>query len=263
MRYFYQKINQLLEQNQTRFAICSVIETKGSTPRHWGKMIVYPDGSSEFTIGGGPAEKATVDAAVQALGAGKSEIYEWVLNKGQSGGLNAECGGQMKVWIEVYDTRPQLVIIGAGHVNYALAKLAEGLSFDVLVIDDRTITREDPRFSFATEVVVEPLIYDAVTKALPLIKSNAYLVIATKDDDGGALSALKNLEYPYIGLIGSSRKILKIRERLTDEGASQEWLDRIHMPIGLKIGAETPEELAISIWGEILAVKNELRTELR
>ena len=262
MRHFYQKINELLELNQRPFAICSVIETKGSTPRRSGKMIVYPDGSSEFTIGGGPAEKATIDAAVQALQTGQSEIYQWVLNKDKEGGLNAECGGQMKVWIEVYAMRPQLVIIGAGHVNYALSKLAEGLNFDVLVIDDRMTTLEDPRFSFATQVVVEPLIYDAVKKALPLIKTNGYLVIATKDDDGGALSALKNIECPYIGLIGSSRKILKIRERLTDEGASQDWLDQVHMPIGLKIGAETPEELAISIWAEILAVKNELKAEL-
>lgn len=262
MRQFYEKINQLLEQNQTNFAICSVIETKGSTPRHSGKMIVYPTGLSEFTVGGGPAEKATIEAAVKALQSGRSEIYQWVLDKGKEGGLNADCGGQMKVWIEVYNTRPQLVIIGAGHVNYALAKLSEGLSFDVLVIDDRMSTLDDSRFTFARDIVVENQIGQGVKRALPLIKPNSYLVIATKDDDGGALSALKGLDYPYIGLIGSKRKILKIRERLIDEGASEEWLDRIHMPIGLKIGAETPEELAISIWAEILAVKNELRTEL-
>lgn len=257
MKKFYQKVNLLLEENQTCFAICSVIETKGSTPRHSGKMIVYPDGQSEFTIGGGPAEKATIDAAVEALKTGRSEIYEWILNKSQSGGLNAECGGQMKIWIEVYPMRPQLVIIGAGHVNLALSQLAEGLGFELLVIDDRKTTLEEPRLSSAKAIIVETQINDAVQRAKPYIKSDAYLVIATKDDDGGALSALNGLKTSYIGLIGSKRKISKIRERLTDEGASLEWLDSIHMPIGLKIGAETPDELAISIWAEILAVKNQ------
>ncbi len=257
MKKFYQKVNLLLEQNQTSFAICSVIETKGSTPRHSGKMIVYPDGQSEFTIGGGPAEKATIDAAVEALKTEQSAVYEWILNKSQTGGLNAECGGQMKIWIEVFLIRPQLVIIGAGHVNLALSQLAEGLGFDLLVIDDRLTTLEDPRFSSAKEVIVETQICDAVQRAKPYIKPNAYLVIATKDDDGGALSALNGLIAPYIGLIGSKRKITKIRERLTDEGASPQWLDSIHMPIGLKIGAETPEELAISIWAEILTIKKQ------
>lgn len=256
MRQFYQRINELLNQNQTPFAICSVIETKGSTPRNSGKMIVYPDGRSEFTIGGGPAEKASIDAAVEALETGKSGIFEWILNKEHQNGLNSTCGGQMKVFIEVYQKRSTLAIIGAGHVNLALAKLANGLDFEVLVIDDRESSMEDPRFAFAKQIVVESDIYEAVQQALPLLDENTFVVVATKDNDPGAISALNGLKLPYIGLIGSQRKILKLRERLTDEGASQDWLDGIYMPIGLDIGAETPEELAISIWAEILAIKN-------
>ena len=256
MRQFYQRINELLSQNQTHFAICSVIETKGSTPRNSGKMIVYPDGRSEFTIGGGPAEKASVEAAVKALRTGEPGIYEWILNKELENGLNATCGGQMKVFIEVCQQRPTLAIVGAGHVNYALSKLAGGLGFDVLVIDDREPTLEDTRYAFAKQVIVDTDIYQAVKQAITHFDQMTFVVVATKDNDPAAISALNGIELPYIGLIGSQRKILKLRERLSDEGATQAWLDAIHMPIGLDIGAETPEELAISIWAEILAVKN-------
>ena len=256
MRQFYNRISELLEKNITDFAICTVVETQGSTPRHSGKMIVFPDGSSEFTIGGGPAEKATIDSAVTAITERKSKMLEWVLNKSQAGGLNAECGGLMKIHIEVYPMQPQLVIVGAGHVNYALFQWAEGLNFEVIVVDDRESILRDQRFKSAKAIFYDEFIDMAVQNAIPRLSPNSYVVIATKDADEAALRPFKNLDFSYIGVIGSRRKIGKIKEHLLEEGCDEAWLSQIHMPIGLDIGAETPEEIAISIWSEILMVKN-------
>lgn len=254
MRRFYQRVSELLEVNSRAFAICTVVETKGSTPRHSGKMIVFENGESEFTIGGGPAEKGSIDLAVQAISENRSQLAEWILNKDQPGGLGVECGGKMLIHIEVFPMRPQLVLVGAGHVNYALFKWAMDLNFDVLIIDDREAVLSDNRFKTAKAVVYNEAIDEAVREALPQLNQRSYVVIATKDADEKALRPFGGMKLPYIGVIGSRRKVGKIREHLLADGYEAEWLNQVYMPIGLDIGGETPEEIAISIWGEILMV---------
>lgn len=254
MRRFYQRVSELLDANSQSFAICTVVETKGSTPRHSGKMIVFENGSSEFTIGGGPAEKGSIDLAVKAISENRSQLVEWILNKDQPGGLSVECGGRMLIHIEVFPMRPQLVLVGAGHVNYALFKQAADLNFDVLIVDDRETVLTDVRFSGAKAVVYNEAIDKAVVQALPLLNPRSYVVIATKDADEAALRPFKGMILPYIGVIGSRRKIGKIREHLLADGYDADWLNQLFMPIGLGIGGETPEEIAISIWAEILMV---------
>lgn len=255
MKDLYKRITVLLEENNKAFALCTLVETNGSTPRHQAKMIVFADRTSEFTIGGGPAEKSAIDLAVQAIEEDKSILVEMVLNKSQEKGLNAECGGSMKIYIEVYPIRPTLVLVGAGHVNSAVFSMAEGLGFDTVIIDDRQSVYDNQAFSGAKEIYFDEGIEKAVKKALPNLQTNSYIVIATKDDDQSALKAFAGFEAPYIGVIGSKRKIGKITEHLQEERVSEKWLSAIHMPIGLDIGGETPREIAVSIWSEILMVK--------
>ncbi|RBW67452.1 XdhC family protein [Bacillus taeanensis] len=249
-----EKVAMLTRQNET-FALAMIIESKGSTPRHVGKMIVYRDGSIEGTVGGGLAEYYVIEESVKAIRNGQSKIVEYKLNKHAKDGISMNCGGTIRVFIEVYTNRPELVLVGAGHLGYAMAKLADFLDYPYCIVDDRVdyCTRE--RFPNAANLFVNENIGKALHEAN--LNENSYVPIFTKDCDDIALKTA--LQYPcaYIGMVASKRKIINIFEKLKREGITQEQLDQVHSPIGLEIGSETSEEIAISIIGEIIKVSRE------
>lgn len=246
-----EKVAMLTRQNEC-FAVAMIIESRGSTPRNVGKMIVYRDGTIEGTVGGGLAEYYVIAESVQAIQKGQSKLVEYKLNKEAKGGISMNCGGTLRVFIEVYQARPELFIVGAGHIGYALSKLLDLLELPYSVVDDRPGYCSDERFPHARSLYVNENIEQAVIGAG--LNEKSYVIIVTKDSDDIVLKTALNYPCVYIGMMASKRKVIRIFDKLRSEGVSQERLDAVHTPIGLEIGAETPEELAISILGEIIKV---------
>ncbi len=165
------------------------------------------------------------------------------------------CGGQMDVYIEPIEPSPELYVIGAGHVGTHLAHLAQEVGFHVHVVDDREKFANRDRFPAATEVLTEDIpAWLARTNLTP----NAYVVIVTRGhtNDLEALRALAPRDLRYLGLIGSRAKVARIYDALTADGMPAQHLKKVHAPIGLDIGAVTPQEIAVSILAELIAVKH-------
>ena len=165
------------------------------------------------------------------------------------------CGGTLRVFIEVYQAEPELILAGAGHLGYALAKLADFLEFPYCVVDDRVGYCTKERFPNATNIFVNENIGEALLEANPNEKS--YVVIVTKDRDDLVLKTALQFPIAYVGMVASKRKVINIFEKLKSEGVTQEQLEQVHSPIGLEIDSETTEEIAISIIGEIIKVSKE------
>lgn len=251
-----EKVALLNRQNKT-FALAMIIESKGSTPSHVGKMIVYRDGTIEGTVGGGLAEYYIIEESVKALQAGQSKIVEYKLNKHAKDGIQMNCGGTLRVFIEVYKSRPELILAGAGHLGHALAKVADFLEYPYCVVDDRFGYCTKERFPNATNFFVNEDIGEALREANP--NENSYVVIVTKDRDDIVLKTALQFPIAYVGMVASKRKVINIFEKLKSEGVTQEQLEQVHSPIGLEIGSETTQEIAISIIGEIIKLSRETK----
>jgi xanthine dehydrogenase accessory factor len=161
----------------------------------------------------------------------------------------------MDVYIEPIEPSPELYIVGAGHVGFHLARIADEVSFRVHVIDDREKFANAERFPTAAEIVVDDLPGWIARTTLP---PHAYVVIVTRGhtNDLEALRALAPRDVRYVGLIGSRAKVARIYDALLAEGMAAEVLERVHSPIGLDIGAVTPQEIAVSILAELIAVRH-------
>lgn len=217
-------------------------------------MLVFADGRTVGTIGGGCYENDACLKAREALASGRPMLAHYDLNDdfAQENGLI--CGGQMDVHIDPLAPAARLYIIGAGHVGWHLARAAADTGFRIHVVDDREKFANRERFPDAEEVIVEP-IADWLHRAE--IPATAYVVIVTRGHQGDleAMRALAARDLRYLGLIGSRAKIARIRKFLLAEGMPQECLDRVHGPIGLDIGAVTPAEIAVSILAQLIAVR--------
>jgi xanthine dehydrogenase accessory factor len=235
-------------------AIATVIATEGSGPRDVGaKMLVFADGRTVGTIGGGAAEAQVIVEAKEAMTAGVSRevTYTGEINPGADSGT---CSEGMRLFVEVIPARPTILIIGAGHVGQAVAEMGSYLGYRTTVIDHRHELLAQDRFPEATtKVCADP------TDLLPSLSAgeDTYVVIVTphSNPDELILAALKDLPVAYVGLMGSKRRTATTFERATELGLSAAFLERIHTPIGLDIGAEKPREIAVSILGEILSVR--------
>ena len=217
-------------------------------------MLVFADGRTIGTIGGGCYENDACLKAREALGSGRQVLAHYDLNDdfAQENGLI--CGGQMDVHIDPLAPAARLYIIGAGHVGWHLARAATDTEFRVHVVDDREKFANRERFPNADEVIVEP-IADWLHRAD--IPASSFVVIVTRghQNDLEAMRALAARDLRYLGLIGSRAKVARIRKLLLAEGMPPECLDRVHAPIGLDIGAVTPAEIAISILAQLVGVR--------
>jgi len=237
-------------------ALVTIVATHGSTPQRVGaKMLVYADGRIVGTIGGGCYENDAFWKAREAITNRRPQLlhYELADDFAQETGLI--CGGQMDVYIEPIEPSPELYIIGAGHVGFHLARLAHEVGFRVTVVDDREKFANAERFPTAEDVVVDDIPGWVGRAHLP---PHAYAVIVTRGhtNDLEALRALAPHDLRYLGLIGSRAKVARIFDALKTDRMPDEQLQRVHAPIGLDIGAVTPQEIAVSILAEIIAVKH-------
>jgi xanthine dehydrogenase accessory factor len=238
-----------------RAALVTIVRANGSTPQRVGaKLLVRDDGSTVGTIGGGCYENDAVLKARAALEGGRPQLVRYDLNDDFAEESGLICGGQMDVFIEPITPPPALVVVGAGHVGQHVARLAATVGFRVTVVDDREKFANRDNFPEPVTVIVEPIPEWLQGADLP---RDAYVVVVTRGHrhDLDALRALAPRDLRYLGLIGSRAKVARIFELLASEGVAPERLARVHSPIGLDIGAVTPEEIAVSIVAELVAVK--------
>ena len=243
-----------LEQNNDAGVLCTIIRSRGSTPRHAGtKMLVRSDGSITGSIGGGELENRTIAAALDLIPNGTPGWLEYSLSE-PSAGDPGVCGGQVEIYMEPIIPKPTLVVVGAGHVGQAVSHLAHWLGFRIVVSDDRTEFCNSETIPEAEEFYLLPL------KKLPQefkITPWTYIVLTTRsvDVDVPGLPGLLDSPAAYIGVIGSRRRWETTRTQLEAAGVSAESVERVRSPMGLDIHAETPEEIAVSIMAEIIQIR--------
>jgi xanthine dehydrogenase accessory factor len=250
MEDIYRKVADIRHQGK-RAALAIVVRTKGSTPRKAGaKMIVMEDGSILGTLGGGGLEKKVIEESLEALKGGKAKLTSFDLE----GNLDMRCGGELDIYIEPIHQSEKLIIFGAGHIAKALAPLMGSLGLRVTVVDDSPKMPEEDRFA-DIEVLLSEDMESYAEKLSP--DSHAYIVILTRSfsKDKAILERLIGKDLRYVGMVGSKRKIRTITEELISKGIKKEHFSKLFAPIGLDIGAEIPEEIAISIAAEIISVK--------
>ena len=237
-------------------ALDTIVSTTGSTPQRVGaKILVFGDGRLVGTIGGGCYENDAFWKAREAITERKPRLVHYELSDDFAQETGLVCGGQMDVYIEPIEPSPELYVIGAGHVGSQLATLAQAVGFHVHIVDDREKFANRDRFPEATEVVTDEIPAWLARTELP---PHAYVVIVTRGhtNDLEALRALAPRDLRYLGLIGSRAKVARIYEQLQLDGLPADCLTRVHAPIGLDIGAVTPQEIAVSILAELIAVKH-------
>jgi xanthine dehydrogenase accessory factor len=218
-------------------------------------MLVYADGRTVGTIGGGCYENDAFWKARETIKARRPLTVKYELTDDIAEESGLICGGQMEVFIEPVEPSPDVYIFGAGHVGYFLGRMAHDTGFRVHVVDDREKFASTERFGEGVDVIVDDIPAWLVSHQLP---PTAYAVVVTRGHkhDIDALRALTVSPLRYVGLIGSKAKVKRIFDALRDEGTSAEVLQRVHAPIGLDIGAITPQEIAVSILAELIAVKH-------
>ena len=237
------------------FAVVTIVSAE-NLARTSGKMVVYADGAISGTVGGGMWEQAAIHDAREALKTGKNavKVYDFNSKLAQAG---FQCSGSMTAFIEVCRNEAlKLVVVGGGHVGNAVIRTAKAIGFYTILVDTRgedvigdSIRLADRFISVEDFGQVEHC--DLPAGASYVVSTYGHMV------DGAALGGvLRRGDSAYVGMLGSRQKIRAIFEKLRDAGLPQEVLDPVHTPIGLDLGGETPEEIALAVVAEILAVKN-------
>jgi xanthine dehydrogenase accessory factor len=248
-------LTEALERGE-EVALVTIVSSTGSTPQRVGaKMLVYADGRTVGTIGGGCYENDAFWKARETIKARRPLNVKYELTDDIAEETGLICGGQMEVFIEPVEPSPDVYIFGAGHVGYFLGRMAHDTGFRVHVIDDREKFASTERFGEGIDVIVDDIPTWLMNHQLP---PTAYAVVVTRGHkhDIDALRALTASPLRYVGLIGSRAKVKRIFDALRDEGTSSAMLRQVHAPIGLDIGAITPQEIAVSILAELIAVKH-------
>ncbi len=237
--------------------LVTVVRVRGSAPRHTGaRMLVWPDGRTCGTVGGGTLESRVVQDARAALGAGRSQFESYHFDTGGRPDSVGLCGGSVDVHMDVLTPDPTLLLIGAGHIAGALAQMASLIDLRVVVVDDRSEWANHERFPTADVVLVGYAPETETLAPIPVpITPSTFVVIATWGYDLPALEQVVRKDPAYIGLVASPTKAKELFMRVIAKGISAESLRRVNTPAGLDLGAESPAEVALAILAEILAVR--------
>jgi xanthine dehydrogenase accessory factor len=245
-------VEALLEvlAGRERGALATVVKTSGSTPQKPGaRLLLRPDGRVVGTVGGGAIEQAVLDAlqATRADGAARTVERDLGFDLGMC------CGGRMEVFVEPIESTPRLLLVGAGHVAKPTAALARTVGFDVTVVDDRDDMNNADRFPGCALAIEDPASYLGRAR----LGEIDWVIILSHDHalDERALALVMRHSPRYVGLVGSKRKVFRLVQRVAAKGGPVA-LDRLYAPVGLDLGGVTPEELAVSIVGELIAIRH-------
>jgi xanthine dehydrogenase accessory factor len=232
-----------------RAALATVVQTSGSTPQKAGaRLLLLADGRCIGTVGGGAIERVVVEAMRATLRSGASQMVEREL----SYDLGMCCGGRMEVFVEPVEAAPRLWLIGAGHVAKPTATLARSVGFDVTVVDDREEYNSEERFPSCKLALADPA---SLLRSTALGETDWVLIVTHDHDlDEKALAACMQKSPRYVGLVASRRKAFRLVQRVAARGGRVD-LARLYAPVGVDLGALTPEELAVSIVAELIAVR--------
>jgi xanthine dehydrogenase accessory factor len=257
----YEQIVELRRAGR-RGAVATIVNVRGSIPSFkTAKMLVRDDGSILGTIGGGCVEADVWQAAREVMESEKPRTLTFDLNQDPKYDTGLVCGGTLEVFIEPILPPALLYVFGAGHVALSLCQTAAGAGFEVIVSDDRSSYATKERFPAAREV--HALDFDEAMQKLDPDESS-YIVIVTRGhrDDMRILRWAVQTRARYVGMIGSKRKVIQIFKTLEEEGVPAQLFERVHAPVGLDIGAITPEEIAIAITAELIAIRRHATGDL-
>lgn len=257
----YEDIVALRKQGR-KAALATIVNVRGSIPSFkTAKMLVRDDGSIGGTIGGGCVEAEVWQAAREVMESEKPRTLKFDLNQDPKYDTGLVCGGTLEIFIEPILPPAMLYIFGAGHVSQQLGRTAHAAGFEITVVDDRDAYANRERFPEAAEIIADDF-ESALRRLAP--RESSYLVIVTRGhhDDMRVLRWAVQTPARYIGMIGSRRKTIAIFRELTAEGIAPELFDRVHAPVGLDIGAITPEEIAIAITAELIAIRRKAERAL-
>jgi xanthine dehydrogenase accessory factor len=244
-----------LRRTGRRGALATIVHARGSIPSfESAKMLVRDDGTIAGTIGGGCVEAEVWQAAREVMEEEKPRSLTFNLNHDPKYDTGLVCGGTLDIYLEPILPVQTLYLFGAGHVSVNVYRAARMTGFEVVVVDDRESYASRERFPEAKDVYAEDF-----ERALSQLAPNhsSYVVIVTRGhrDDMRVLRWAVGTPAKYIGMIGSQRKVIAIYKQLENEGVSPEQLARVYAPVGLDIGAVTPEEIAIAIIAEMIAIR--------
>lgn len=250
----YESLVELRREGK-RGAMATIIRRLGSTPRKdHAKMLIREDGSTVGSVGGGCVEAEVWETARQVMESGKASIVRYEMKDEDAAEEGLVCGGTVEVFVEPVLPDPKVVLLGAGHVGQAIARAAAQVGFQMSVADDRENFANADRFPQAQEIVVADFqqCFSRIT-----VNPNTFVLVVTRghSHDQVALGAAIQTNARYVGLIGSRRKIKIIVEALLNQGLDPGLFDKLYAPIGLDIGSETPEEIAVSVVAELIAVR--------
>ncbi len=237
-----------------RGALATIVHTNGSIPSYESsRMLVREDGSIAGTIGGGCVEAEVWAAAKEVMQKEAPQKMVFHLNNEASYDNGLICGGTLEVFVEPILPQPIVYLFGGGHVSMAVARAANAAGFGIGVVDDREAFANKERFPMAQDV------FTSYEEAFEKIRPNAssYLVIVTRGhkEDMRVLAWAVRTEARYVGMIGSKRKVLSVYRALENEGYKPNEFEGVYAPMGLEIGALSPEEIAVSITAELVAVR--------
>jgi xanthine dehydrogenase accessory factor len=253
----FRKLDQLLKEGRGA-VLCTLIEKSGSGPRNEGaKMLIYEEGNSVSTIGGGGMERLLSKEALRVLDEGRPRTLTFSLGVEPKKGtikIDSKCGGEVKIFMDPIKPDPRLIVIGSGHIGKPLAEFASKAGFKVAVVDD-AVTTTPERFpgmelhpgSFEDELE------NVAVRSFDLVA----IVHGETDYELVALRSVLKRNPSYIGLLGSGNKAREHKKQLRAEGFNKDAVERIHAPIGLDIGAVTPEEIAVSILAELIKARRD------
>ena len=244
-----------LRRSGRKCALATIVQVNGSIPSFQSaKLLVREDGSMLGTIGGGCVEAEVWNAAREVIETEKPQHLDFSLGQDAAYENGLICGGQLNVYVEPVVPQPRAFIFGAGHVSKSLSKTAEMAGFATVVVDDREQFANRERFPEADEVHAGT--YEEIFEKLE-ITSSSYIIIVTRGhrDDMRVLRWAVQTPARYVSMIGSKRKVLSVVKELQQEGIPREAFEKLNAPMGLDIGAVTPEEIAVSVVAEMVAVR--------
>ena len=250
----YEEVVRLRRLGQ-KCALATIVQVNGSIPSYESaKLLVREDGSMLGTIGGGCVEAEVWNAARDVMQSERPRQMNFSLGQDAAYDNGLICGGQLSVFIEPVVPQPRLYVFGAGHISKSISKIANLAGFSTIIVDNREAFANKERFPEAGEIFAEE--YEEVFPKLT-IRDTSYLVIVTRGhrDDMRVMRWAVGTNAKYIAMIGSKRKVIGVVKELEKEGIPREAFERTFSPMGLDIGAITPEEIAVSIVAEMIAVR--------
>jgi len=258
----YEEVVRLRRLGQ-KCALATIVQVNGSIPSYESaKLLVREDGSMLGTIGGGCVEAEVWNAAREVMESERARQMNFSLGQDAAYDNGLICGGQLSVFVEPVVPQPRAFIFGAGHISKSISKVATLAGFATVIVDNRESFANRERFPEADEVFAEE--YEEVFPKLQ-VRDTSYVVIVTRGhrDDMRVLRWAAGTGAKYIAMIGSKRKVIGVIKELEKEGIPRAAFERIFAPMGFEIGAITPEEIAVSVVAEMIAVRRAPDSEWR